>query len=231
MTDDGILRGELRDTLVAALGRLPELAGRELVLTALSGGITNRNFLVTVPGDRRPLRHPPGRQRHAPARHQPRGRARGHGGRGGRRGRAGGDRVHPARGLPRHALHRGLTGQRRGGPTAGDAGPGRRVPAAHPRRAADPRPVRAAAHRGGVSGARRRPAGSRSRPSTSSPPRSGAASSWPASPRRSSRGRATTTCSTRTSSTTARGSGSSTGSTPGWATRSSTSATSASTTS
>ena len=50
MTDDGILRGELRDTLVAALGRLPELAGRELVLTALSGGITNRNFLVTIPG-------------------------------------------------------------------------------------------------------------------------------------------------------------------------------------
>ena len=50
MTDDAILRGELRDTLVAALGRLPELAGRELVLTALSGGITNRNFLVTIPG-------------------------------------------------------------------------------------------------------------------------------------------------------------------------------------
>ena len=45
------------------------------------------------------------------------------------------------------------------------------------------------------------------------------------------RGRATTTCSTRTSSTTARGSGSSTGSTPAWATRSSISATSASTTS
>ena len=49
MTDDGILRGELRDRLVAALGRLPELAGRELVLTALSGGITNRNFLVSTP--------------------------------------------------------------------------------------------------------------------------------------------------------------------------------------
>ena len=26
--------------------RVPELAGRELTLTALSGGITNRNFLV-----------------------------------------------------------------------------------------------------------------------------------------------------------------------------------------
>ena len=49
MTDD-ILRGALRDELVAALGRLPELAGHELTLTALSGGITNRNFLVTAPG-------------------------------------------------------------------------------------------------------------------------------------------------------------------------------------
>ena len=50
MTDD-ILRGSLRDELVAALGRLPELAGHELTLTALSGGITNRNFLVTVDGE------------------------------------------------------------------------------------------------------------------------------------------------------------------------------------
>jgi len=48
------LRGELRELLVGALQRLPELAGRELMLTALSGGITNRNFLVTPsgPGDR-----------------------------------------------------------------------------------------------------------------------------------------------------------------------------------
>jgi thiamine kinase-like enzyme len=30
--------------------RVPELAGRELTLTALSGGITNRNYLVTVAG-------------------------------------------------------------------------------------------------------------------------------------------------------------------------------------
>lgn len=50
MTDDAILAGELRDDLVAAMQRVPELAGRELVLTALSGGITNRNFLVTTPG-------------------------------------------------------------------------------------------------------------------------------------------------------------------------------------
>jgi thiamine kinase-like enzyme len=45
---DAPLRGELRDTLVDALGRLPELAGRELTLVPLSGGITNRNFLVTA---------------------------------------------------------------------------------------------------------------------------------------------------------------------------------------
>jgi len=44
------LRGELYDTLVGALGRLPELAGRDLTLVALSGGITNRNFLVSAPG-------------------------------------------------------------------------------------------------------------------------------------------------------------------------------------
>ena len=49
MTDDGILRGELYDDLVAAMQKVPELAGHKLVLTALSGGITNRNFLVSWP--------------------------------------------------------------------------------------------------------------------------------------------------------------------------------------
>jgi len=49
MTDDGILRGELYDDLVAAMQKVPELAGHPLVLTALSGGITNRNFLVSWP--------------------------------------------------------------------------------------------------------------------------------------------------------------------------------------
>lgn len=44
------LRGELRDQLVAAMQRVPELVGRELRLTPLSGGITNRNFLVTLAG-------------------------------------------------------------------------------------------------------------------------------------------------------------------------------------
>jgi thiamine kinase-like enzyme len=50
MVADEALRGELRDQLVAALHRLPELAGRELTLSPLSGGITNRNYLV-APSD------------------------------------------------------------------------------------------------------------------------------------------------------------------------------------
>jgi thiamine kinase-like enzyme len=41
------LRGALREELTSALRRLPELASGELTFTALSGGITNRNFLVT----------------------------------------------------------------------------------------------------------------------------------------------------------------------------------------
>jgi thiamine kinase-like enzyme len=50
VTDDGILRGELHDQLVGAMQKVPELAGRELTLTVLSGGITNRNFLVVLKG-------------------------------------------------------------------------------------------------------------------------------------------------------------------------------------
>jgi thiamine kinase-like enzyme len=53
MTTPGLedeLRGALRDELVAALQRVPEVAGRELTLTPLSGGITNRNYLVTANG-------------------------------------------------------------------------------------------------------------------------------------------------------------------------------------
>jgi thiamine kinase-like enzyme len=49
MTDD-ILRGDVRDRLVAAMQRVPELAGHDLTLTALSGGITNRNYLVELGG-------------------------------------------------------------------------------------------------------------------------------------------------------------------------------------
>jgi thiamine kinase-like enzyme len=49
--DAGSGAGERHDELVAAMQRVPELAGRHLALTALSGGITNRNFLVEVEGD------------------------------------------------------------------------------------------------------------------------------------------------------------------------------------
>jgi thiamine kinase-like enzyme len=47
---DEPLTGDLRDILVAALQRVPEVAGRPLVLTSLSGGITNRNFRVDADG-------------------------------------------------------------------------------------------------------------------------------------------------------------------------------------
>jgi thiamine kinase-like enzyme len=49
---DDELRGDLRDQLARAMQRVPELAGRELTFTALSGGITNRNFLVVAEGAR-----------------------------------------------------------------------------------------------------------------------------------------------------------------------------------
>ena len=44
------IHGELRDELVGAMQRVPELAGLDLTLRPLSGGITNRNFLVSAPG-------------------------------------------------------------------------------------------------------------------------------------------------------------------------------------
>ncbi len=47
MTDD-ILHGKLRDDLILAMQRIPELVGPDVTLTVLSGGITNRNFLVTI---------------------------------------------------------------------------------------------------------------------------------------------------------------------------------------
>ena len=50
MVETDVVRGELRDELVGALRRVPELASGELTLTPLSGGITNRNFLVEVAG-------------------------------------------------------------------------------------------------------------------------------------------------------------------------------------
>jgi len=50
VTADQILHGELHDELVRAMQKVPEMAGRELTLTALSGGITNRNFRVDAAG-------------------------------------------------------------------------------------------------------------------------------------------------------------------------------------
>ena len=50
MSEEPIPPGALYDELVGALHRLPELAGRELTLTALSGGITNHNFRVEAAG-------------------------------------------------------------------------------------------------------------------------------------------------------------------------------------
>jgi len=45
-----IVTGELRDQLVGAMQRVPEIAGQKLTLRPLSGGITNRNFLVEAAG-------------------------------------------------------------------------------------------------------------------------------------------------------------------------------------
>ncbi|MEA2608451.1 MAG: hypothetical protein QOJ75_694 [Chloroflexota bacterium] len=50
MIDDSPLHGELYDELVWAMQKVPELAGRLLTLTPLSGGITNRNFRVDATG-------------------------------------------------------------------------------------------------------------------------------------------------------------------------------------
>jgi thiamine kinase-like enzyme len=50
MDAEPALRGELYDELVLAMQKVPEVAGRTLTLTPLSGGITNRNFRVDVEG-------------------------------------------------------------------------------------------------------------------------------------------------------------------------------------
>jgi thiamine kinase-like enzyme len=50
VAEEPILRGPLYDDLVGALQGVPEIAGRRLTLTALSGGITNRNFRVDAAG-------------------------------------------------------------------------------------------------------------------------------------------------------------------------------------
>jgi thiamine kinase-like enzyme len=50
MTDDQPLHGELHEELVRAMQKVPEIAGRNLTLTPISGGITNRNFRVDASG-------------------------------------------------------------------------------------------------------------------------------------------------------------------------------------
>jgi thiamine kinase-like enzyme len=54
MSDDtaDILHGELRDELIGAMQRVPELAGKELTLITLTGGITNRNYRIDIAGQR-----------------------------------------------------------------------------------------------------------------------------------------------------------------------------------
>jgi thiamine kinase-like enzyme len=49
---DDELRGELREQLVSALRRVPELGDAELHLVPLTGGITNRNFRISIDGRR-----------------------------------------------------------------------------------------------------------------------------------------------------------------------------------
>ena len=124
----------------AAMQRVPELAGRDLTLTALSGGITNRNFLVDGRRHGRPLRHPAGRQRHPPARHQPRGRARGDGR--GRRASASGQRSSAFIRPEGYLVTRFIEGSPRRDEAVrepDDARPRRRLAPADPRRPGDPR--------------------------------------------------------------------------------------------
>ena len=110
MTDEAILRGPLYDDLVRAMQRVPEIAGRDLTLTALTGGITNRNFRVDAAGtDERWVIRLAGNDTHLlgisrEVEHAATVAAAGVG------VGAGGDRIHPARGLPRHSVHRRFTG-------------------------------------------------------------------------------------------------------------------------
>ena len=230
MTDD-ILRGSLRDELVAALQRVPELADRELTLTALSGGITNRNFLVSV--DRaRPSATSSGwpattricwasAARSSTRRRSP------------RPGSASGRRSWPSS-APRATSSPGSSRARRSREAEvrepDDAGARRRLAAPRPRRSAHPRAVRPAPHRRGVSGAGRGAwrfdpgrvragRGRRAAHRAGLPGRPGRAAAVPQRPAQRQLHRRRR-----------RASGSSTGSTPGWATRRSTWATSASTT-
>ena len=168
-------------------------------------------------GRRRDVRPADRRQGHRAARDRPPRRARGFAGRGAARDRAGGRRLRRARGLPRDALRRG-----RGRPGAGRA---RRPGCCAGSTAGRPIAGRFDAFR--VVEAY---AAIAQRHGVALPPGFAAAKAIAdrieRTPRPTRSARATTTCWPRTSSTTASGSGSSTGSTRAWATRPSTSRTS-----
>ena len=173
------LRGELYDELVRAMQRVPELAGRELTLTALSGGITNRNFLVEVAGspDRYVIRlagndtHLLGISREVE--HAATVAAAGVG-----VGPEVTAFIRPEGYLVTRFIV-GLAGQRRGGPPAGDHPARRRLDPADPRRPGDPGPVHPVPDRRGVSGPRARPRRPDPGPNTSSPGRPAGGSSSP----------------------------------------------------
>jgi aminoglycoside phosphotransferase (APT) family kinase protein len=194
VTDEAILHGPLYDELVRAMQRVPEIAGRDLSLTALTGGITNRNFRVDAAGtDQRWVIRLAGNDTHL-------------------------------LGISREVEHAATV-------AAAGVGVGPEVTAfIRPEGYLVTRfivgsPVSdEAVHRPETL---RRVADSLRR-IHDGPDAGSKLRFWPT---RSSCGHATTTCSTPTSSTTERGSGSSTGNTRGWATRSSILATSASTTS
>ena len=127
------LRGALRDR---AHARAPPLAGARLRGPVVHRPL-RRDHEPQLPRRRRArrlaVRAATRGQRHASPRHQPGGGARGHCCGRWRRRWAGGRRVHPPRGLPRHAVHRGLADPRGGHAHARSPSGGRRDPAADPR--------------------------------------------------------------------------------------------------
>ena len=141
----------------AAMQRVSELAGRDLTLRPLSGGITNRNFLVEADGtaDRWVIRlagndtHLLGISREVE--HAATVAAAGVGV---------GPEVTAFIRPEGYLVTRFIAGGRRlrrGRPPPGDARPGGRIASPDPRRAADPGPVRPVPDRRGVSRPRGRP--------------------------------------------------------------------------
>ena len=189
------LRGELRDELVAALQRVPELAGRRPhAAAAVAAASRTATSSCRPPArDERCVIRLAGNDTHLlgisrEVEHAATVAAAGVG--------VGPEviAVHPARGLPRHPVHRGRADRRTRPSTAPDTlAPRRRLAAPDPRRPADPGPVRPVPDRRGLPGAgrgarRHDPARVRARPGDRPPDRARAARRIP-----SSSGRATTT--------------------------------------